>query len=173
MMWQLGFKPRRNKVVRMCYWTQKCNLQHQGSISPTFYKELLHPQIPKHQKDTQVKQLFALLGSVRVKAAHKHVETPVYFFKRHLSVLQPNDDFNEHRFELMESLKIEWPVQRSFNRKSIKTNGTSFLKWSHREKRRLQQNYLTCSQFHQHFTSYFLPNLNFCNNSPLTESRLL
>ena len=31
-------------------------------------------QIPKAQKDSQVKQLFVLLGYVRVKAAHKYVD---------------------------------------------------------------------------------------------------
>ena len=43
------------------------------SISQTFYKQLLRTQIPKSaKKDSQVKQLFALLGSASVKAAHKH-----------------------------------------------------------------------------------------------------
>ena len=45
----------------------------QASISPTFYAHLLHAKIPKVQKDSQVRQLFAVLGSVYVKAAHKHV----------------------------------------------------------------------------------------------------
>ena len=49
-------------------------LIHQGSISPTFYEQLLCVQIPKAQKDSQVKQLFALLGPAWVKAAHKQVE---------------------------------------------------------------------------------------------------
>ena len=31
-------------------------------------------QIPKAQKDSQLKQLFALLGSMSVKAARKHVD---------------------------------------------------------------------------------------------------
>ena len=47
---------------------------NRGSISPTFYEKLLRSQIPKVQKDSQVKQLFALLGSVSVKAAGKHVD---------------------------------------------------------------------------------------------------
>ena len=43
-----------------------------GSISPTFYQQLLHTQIPKaRKKDSQLKQFFALLGSAGVKAAHK------------------------------------------------------------------------------------------------------
>ena len=46
----------------------------QGSISPTFYEQLLHLQIPKVQKDNQLKQLFALSGSACVKAVHKHVD---------------------------------------------------------------------------------------------------
>jgi len=49
-------------------------LKNQGSISPTFYEQLLRKQIPKAQKDSQVKQLFALSGSAGVKAARKHVD---------------------------------------------------------------------------------------------------
>jgi hypothetical protein len=42
------------------------------SVSSTFYKQLLCVQIPKAQKDTDdLIVFFALLGSVRVKAAHK------------------------------------------------------------------------------------------------------
>ena len=44
----------------------------QLSISPTFYKQLLRAQIPRVQKDSQVEQLFALLGSALVKAAGEH-----------------------------------------------------------------------------------------------------
>ena len=47
---------------------------HLGSISPAFYEQLLCVQIPKAQKDSQLKQLFALLGSAGIKAAHKHVD---------------------------------------------------------------------------------------------------
>ena len=36
-----------------------------------FYAPLLGAKIPKAQKDSQVKQLFALLGSARVKAARR------------------------------------------------------------------------------------------------------
>ena len=36
--------------------------------------QLLRKQAPKVQKDSQVKQLFALLGSARVKAAHNNVD---------------------------------------------------------------------------------------------------
>ena len=43
-------------------------------ISSTFYEELLHAQIPKAQTDSQFKQLFGLLGSASVKAAHKHID---------------------------------------------------------------------------------------------------
>ena len=45
-----------------------------GSISPTFYVQLLRPEIPKAQKDSQLKQLFALLGPMGVKAARKHID---------------------------------------------------------------------------------------------------
>ena len=38
-----------------------------GQISPTFYKQLLQ----KRQKDSQVKQLFLLKGSARIKATCK------------------------------------------------------------------------------------------------------
>jgi len=44
------------------------------SISTTFFEQLLHVQIPKAQKDTDdLTVLFALLESLFVKAAHKHV----------------------------------------------------------------------------------------------------
>ena len=45
-----------------------------GSILPTFYLQLLHTQIPKAQKDSQLKYHFPLLGSAGVKAACKHVD---------------------------------------------------------------------------------------------------
>ena len=37
------------------------------------FEQLLQVQIPKAQKNSQVKQLFALTGSAGVKAAHRHV----------------------------------------------------------------------------------------------------
>ncbi len=45
----------------------------QGSISPTFYDQLLHVQIPKGQKDSQVISVIlgTLVGSARVKTTHK------------------------------------------------------------------------------------------------------
>jgi len=47
-------------------------LPPQGSISPTFYKQLLHTETPKAQKDSQVILCqFALLGSGRIKTACK------------------------------------------------------------------------------------------------------
>ena len=36
--------------------------------------QLLHMQIPKAQKDSQVKQRFSLLGAELVKAAGKHID---------------------------------------------------------------------------------------------------
>ena len=39
-----------------------------------FYPQLLPTQIPKAQKDSQVKQLFAVSGSAGVKAASKHID---------------------------------------------------------------------------------------------------
>ncbi len=42
------------------------------SISPTFYEQLLHSQIPKAEKiQLSHQHLFMLLGSVRVKAVHR------------------------------------------------------------------------------------------------------
>jgi len=39
-----------------------------------FYEQLLHAQVPKEQKDTDdMNVYFALLGSLRIKAVHKHV----------------------------------------------------------------------------------------------------
>ena len=61
-----------SKLFRNCFGKKK--IAFLGSISPTFYVQLLHMQIPKAQKDSQFKQLFALLGSASKKAACKHVE---------------------------------------------------------------------------------------------------
>ena len=44
---------------------------HQRSISPSIYEQLLRAKIPKAQKDSQVKQLFALLGPASIKSASK------------------------------------------------------------------------------------------------------
>ena len=49
-------------------------INYHRSISPTFYRQLLRTQILKAQKDSQFKQLFALLGSAGVKAACEHVD---------------------------------------------------------------------------------------------------
>ena len=46
-------------------------LQHLGQFYQRVYLQLLCVQIPKAQKDSQFKQLFALLGSVHIKAARK------------------------------------------------------------------------------------------------------
>ena len=45
-----------------------------GSISSKFYKQLLPAKTPKAQKDSQVKQLFAVSRSLHVKAACKYVD---------------------------------------------------------------------------------------------------
>ena len=45
-----------------------------GAMSPTFYEQLLRMQSPKAQKDGQIKQLFAILGSACVKAACKYID---------------------------------------------------------------------------------------------------
>jgi len=43
-----------------------------GSVSSTFYEQLLHPQIPKAQKNTDDLTVFvAFSGSALVKAARK------------------------------------------------------------------------------------------------------
>jgi len=43
-----------------------------GSISPSFYKQLLHAQIPKVQKKIDnLTVFFVLSGSASVKAAHR------------------------------------------------------------------------------------------------------
>ncbi len=50
------------------------SLSHQGSISPTFYEQLLGKQIPKSAiRYWWLDCLFALLGSVCIKAVSKHV----------------------------------------------------------------------------------------------------
>jgi hypothetical protein len=47
----------------------------QVEISPTFYEQLLHLQIPKKQNNiNDLAVFFVLLGSARVKASSKHVD---------------------------------------------------------------------------------------------------
>ena len=47
----------------------------QGSISPSCLPTAFTRADPKSaKKDSQFKQLFALLGSAHVKAGHKHVD---------------------------------------------------------------------------------------------------
>ena len=45
-----------------------------GSISPTFYAQLLRLQITKAQKRQSTQAAFELLGFARVKGACKHVD---------------------------------------------------------------------------------------------------
>ena len=47
---------------------------YRESILPSFYEQLLRMQIPKVQKDSQVKLLFALSGSAGIKAARKNID---------------------------------------------------------------------------------------------------
>ena len=54
-----------------CLANKVCCNRPLGSISPTFYVQLLPSLIPNAQKDSQIKQLFALLGYRSVKAARK------------------------------------------------------------------------------------------------------
>ena len=52
------------------HWLRRPINEHHGSISPTFYKQLLLAQIPKAQKKTvKFSSFIALLGSACVKAA--------------------------------------------------------------------------------------------------------
>ena len=46
----------------------------QGSISPTFYEQLLRVQIPIEQKRQSSQAAFWLLGSAHVKASRKHID---------------------------------------------------------------------------------------------------
>ncbi len=47
-------------------------MKHLGSISPTFYAQLLPTQIPKVQKNTvKLSVFFVFLGSLCVKASHQ------------------------------------------------------------------------------------------------------
>ena len=55
----------------------------QVPISPTFYEQLLHEQSQKVQKDSQLMQLFALLGSACMKTACKHVDEIDPWFQLH------------------------------------------------------------------------------------------
>jgi len=65
---------------------QECLL---GSISPTFYEQLLRTQIPKAQKDTADLPIFlGFWGQQAKKAGRKHVaETNPMCFYRHISAI--------------------------------------------------------------------------------------
>ena len=66
-----------NAVCRHIYALRQWvgEIDPRRSISPSFYKQLLHPQISKAQKRQCIKQqLFALLGPACVKAVRKHVD---------------------------------------------------------------------------------------------------
>jgi len=53
----------------------KKNDRNLGSISSTFYKQLLRMQIPKVQKKTDdLTVVLGLLGSARIKAGRQHVD---------------------------------------------------------------------------------------------------
>jgi len=55
--------------MRSQHFREKSKL---GSISTTFYKQMLHAQISKARKDTDdLTVFFMLLGSACAKAAHK------------------------------------------------------------------------------------------------------
>jgi len=82
---------------------------NQVSISPTVYEQLLHPQIPKAQKDTNdLTIFFALLGSSLIKAACKRVDEITY--------RQPFSDFdwsrNQRKSEFR-NLKLSDPTIRT------------------------------------------------------------
>jgi len=57
--------------VSVCDTGSALYSKNQGSISPMFYKHLLHTRSHKCKKYSQVVSLFALLGSARIKAARK------------------------------------------------------------------------------------------------------
>ena len=65
---------------------QLCNgffFLHLGSISTSFYEQLLRAQIPKAQKKTvKSSSFFVRLGPAFVKAAHKHIDEidPRWYF---------------------------------------------------------------------------------------------
>ena len=68
----MNFPTTGNKTIDFC--KKGIRIEKLVPISSTFYKQLLRAQIPKAQKDSQVKQLFALLGSARVKAVPKNID---------------------------------------------------------------------------------------------------
>jgi len=55
--------------ILLCLWERELL----GSISPTFYEQLLNAQIPKEQNKSSHQSLFALLRSAFGKAVHKKV----------------------------------------------------------------------------------------------------
>ena len=66
------FKDRADKSEKksICFWLFDFRGQFHLHFTFSFYV----PRSQKPQKDGQLKQLFALLGSAGVKAVHKHVD---------------------------------------------------------------------------------------------------
>ncbi len=78
-----------DQLKRLGRELEKINL---GSISPTFFKQLLSAQIPKAQKDIDYLTVFALLGSLLAKTARKtlmklthEIDTRSYSLRRGLN----------------------------------------------------------------------------------------
>ena len=71
---------RDSEFWEFCWWIWisyrfcQCHVWTHLQFAPTFYEQLLCMQIPKVQRDRQVKQLFALSGSAHVKAVRKHID---------------------------------------------------------------------------------------------------
>ncbi len=63
--------PRSIWSVVKCLGTLDEDSGNLGSISSTFYEQLLHLQIPNAQKTVKLSAFFALSGSLHVKAVHK------------------------------------------------------------------------------------------------------
>ena len=81
-MLQLGLKWKIKTMVDITPAILCLQYCDQVSISSRFNEQLLNMQIPKAQKESQVKQLFALLRFAGMKAARKHIDEidPRYIF---------------------------------------------------------------------------------------------
>jgi len=102
----------------------------QVSISPRFYEQLLHMQIPKAQKRlTTWLNFFVLLWSTHTKAAHKM-----------LGKSTPGVNFTNSSFFILEFFCTGWLC--------------NFFWWENFSQKTVGKIDYWC-QFHQHFTSRF------------------
>ena len=94
------FETRNSLMARAHLFMQGSGGQFQQHV----YKQFLRSQIPKAQKDSQVKQPIVLSGPACVKAVHKHVDEidPLVVVVRHLWLKKNTRDIMREKSRDME-----------------------------------------------------------------------